>query len=128
MNSRSIDDAIDAWHESDSNLELHEWLGMTWEKYRRFVERMSTEEYRRLVERMSTMDQNEKMLHELRPVYSALERALSALGITIEPTDKQSDAGKLWRAKQLLIEVGSHYAPRTPAPGDTGAEDGVRAG
>jgi hypothetical protein len=28
-----IDDYIDAWHDSDSDLELHEYLGMTWEEY-----------------------------------------------------------------------------------------------
>ena len=30
-----IDDYIDEWHDSDSdiNLELHEFLGMTWEEY-----------------------------------------------------------------------------------------------
>ncbi len=31
-------DAIDAWHESDSHLELHEWLDMTREEYAAFVE------------------------------------------------------------------------------------------
>jgi hypothetical protein len=35
-----IDDAIDAWHESDpsNNMELHEWLGMTADEYAAFVE------------------------------------------------------------------------------------------
>ena len=28
-----IDDYIAAWHESDSELELHEFLGMTWREY-----------------------------------------------------------------------------------------------
>jgi hypothetical protein len=30
-----IDDYIDAWHDSDSDteLELHEYLGMTWKEY-----------------------------------------------------------------------------------------------
>ena len=30
-----IDDYIDAWHDSDSDteIELHEYLGMTWEEY-----------------------------------------------------------------------------------------------
>ena len=28
-----IDDEIEIWHESDSDLELHEWLGLTWEEY-----------------------------------------------------------------------------------------------
>lgn len=34
-----IDAAIDAWHESDTVLELHEYLGMTEEQYAAFVER-----------------------------------------------------------------------------------------
>ena len=28
-----IDDYVDVWHESDSGLELHEFLGMTLEEY-----------------------------------------------------------------------------------------------
>lgn len=31
-------DAVDAWHDSDSDLELHEWLGMTLDEYRNLVE------------------------------------------------------------------------------------------
>lgn len=33
----SIDDKIDEWHEGDSELSLHEYLGMTWEVYQKFV-------------------------------------------------------------------------------------------
>jgi len=33
-----VDDAIDAWHDGDTNVELHEWLGLTRSEYRRFVE------------------------------------------------------------------------------------------
>jgi hypothetical protein len=34
-----IDDFIEQWHESDSEKELHEYLGMTWEEYALWVER-----------------------------------------------------------------------------------------
>ncbi len=33
-----IDDKIDEWHNSDSELSIHEHLGMTWEEYAAFVE------------------------------------------------------------------------------------------
>lgn len=35
-----MDDAIDAWHaaQPDAELPLHEWLGMTWAEYKRWVE------------------------------------------------------------------------------------------
>lgn len=36
--SQAIDDAVDAWHEGGSNVELHEFLGFTWEEYGRWVE------------------------------------------------------------------------------------------
>lgn len=36
-----IDDEVDAWHESDSSLALHEWLGFTEAEYAIFVERPS---------------------------------------------------------------------------------------
>lgn len=32
-----IDDYIDAWHDSDSNLEIYEYLGMTQREYRMWV-------------------------------------------------------------------------------------------
>jgi hypothetical protein len=32
-----IDDAIEAWHSSDSTLELHEYLGFTWDEYGEWV-------------------------------------------------------------------------------------------
>lgn len=33
-----VDDYIDMWHESDSNLSLHDFLGMTEKEYKLFVE------------------------------------------------------------------------------------------
>lgn len=33
----NIDDEIEKWHESCSDLSLHEFLGMTWEQYGVFV-------------------------------------------------------------------------------------------
>lgn len=35
---QSIDDRIEEWHKGNSNLELHEYLGMTFEEYKKFVE------------------------------------------------------------------------------------------
>lgn len=32
--SESFDDAVSEWHHSDSELELHEFLGLTWQQYR----------------------------------------------------------------------------------------------
>lgn len=32
-----LDDGITAWHESDSELPLYTYLGMTWDEYRRWV-------------------------------------------------------------------------------------------
>src|SRR5437762_1665906 len=32
-----VDDEIDAWHQSDSTLALHEWLGMSEQDYASFV-------------------------------------------------------------------------------------------
>lgn len=32
-----IDDFIEAWHNSDSKLELHDFLGMTWDEYSAWV-------------------------------------------------------------------------------------------
>jgi hypothetical protein len=37
--STAVLDAIGAWHESDSDVELHDWLGMTRDEYALFVER-----------------------------------------------------------------------------------------
>jgi len=31
-----VDDWIDRWHDGDSKVELHEYLGMTWEEYANF--------------------------------------------------------------------------------------------
>lgn len=31
-----VDDWIDRWHEGDSKVSLHEYLGMTWEEYSNF--------------------------------------------------------------------------------------------
>ncbi len=36
-----LDDQIDAWHASDTTLSLREWLGMTEDEYRRFLEKRS---------------------------------------------------------------------------------------
>ena len=33
-----IDDLIDEWHEGDSDLELYEYLGMTFEEYKKLIE------------------------------------------------------------------------------------------
>jgi len=32
-----IDDAIDHWHDGDSQLELHEFLGMTLDEYAKWI-------------------------------------------------------------------------------------------
>ncbi|MEU7660859.1 hypothetical protein [Streptomyces lincolnensis] len=41
-----VDSYVDAWHdEDDTDLELHEWLGMTWDEYRLWVEKPSTLRY-----------------------------------------------------------------------------------
>ena len=34
-----IDDEVDAWHGSDTDLDLHEWLGLTPEEYALYVEK-----------------------------------------------------------------------------------------
>jgi hypothetical protein len=34
-----MDDAVDKWHDGNSKLELHEYLGMTWEEYKRWAEK-----------------------------------------------------------------------------------------
>lgn len=36
-----IDDRVDEWHKGDSELPLHEYLGMTWEEYSDFVTKPS---------------------------------------------------------------------------------------
>ncbi len=37
---QDVDDWIDVWHDGpDHGVELHEFLGMSWEEYRLFVER-----------------------------------------------------------------------------------------
>ena len=33
-----IDDEIDAWHEADTNIPIHEWLGFTPDEYELYVE------------------------------------------------------------------------------------------
>lgn len=38
MDHDAITLMIDAWHESDSDKELHEYLGWTWDEYRHYVE------------------------------------------------------------------------------------------
>ncbi|MEU6228328.1 hypothetical protein [Streptomyces sp. NPDC047042] len=37
-----IDSYVDSWHESDSDLELHDYLGLTWDEYRLWVEKPNT--------------------------------------------------------------------------------------
>ncbi|AXI72404.1 hypothetical protein [Streptomyces cavourensis] len=38
-----IDSYVDAWHDGDGgDLELHEFLGMTWDEYRLWVEKPNT--------------------------------------------------------------------------------------
>ena len=34
-----IDDEIDAWHEADTAVSLHEWLGLTSDEYQLYVEK-----------------------------------------------------------------------------------------
>ena|SRR2546425_5100628 len=34
-----IDDEIDAWHEADTTIPLHEWLGFTPDEYQLYVEK-----------------------------------------------------------------------------------------
>ena len=31
--SESVDDMVDVWHTTETGVELHEWLGMTWDEY-----------------------------------------------------------------------------------------------
>lgn len=38
VTEENINDLIGKWHESDSELELHEYVGFTWEQYARWVE------------------------------------------------------------------------------------------
>lgn len=38
MTPEEVDDRINDWHESDSDLRLHEYLGWTWEEYCVWVE------------------------------------------------------------------------------------------
>lgn len=33
----TVDDLVDAWHESDSSMGCHQWLGLTWVEYMRWV-------------------------------------------------------------------------------------------
>ncbi|MFF5802023.1 hypothetical protein [Streptomyces sp. NPDC012746] len=41
-----IDSYVDAWHDAeDSDLELHEFLGMTWDEYRLWVEKPKSLRY-----------------------------------------------------------------------------------
>jgi hypothetical protein len=37
----SFFDEIDAWHDSHTTLSLHEYLGLTWEQYKKLAERSS---------------------------------------------------------------------------------------
>jgi hypothetical protein len=37
--SEAMASAIHRWHASDTDAELHQWLGLTWEQYAAWVER-----------------------------------------------------------------------------------------
>jgi hypothetical protein len=39
--SLAIDDFIDEWHDSDSILPLHEYLGLTWDQYSQWIKKSS---------------------------------------------------------------------------------------
>lgn len=38
-NKKNIDDLVDEWHQSDSTISLHEYLGMSFSEYSKFVEK-----------------------------------------------------------------------------------------
>jgi len=38
LTDEQVNDLIDEWHDGDSDLELHEYLGMSLEEYKKFVE------------------------------------------------------------------------------------------
>lgn len=42
---KSVDDLIEEWNNSDSNLHLHEYLGMTWDEYCRWVEQINPNKF-----------------------------------------------------------------------------------
>jgi hypothetical protein len=44
LTNENIDDLIDAWHESDGSQALHEFLGLTWEEFKYWVENKSLPE------------------------------------------------------------------------------------
>lgn len=37
VHHHDIDDLVDEWHKGDSDLPLHEYLGMTWDEYQAWV-------------------------------------------------------------------------------------------
>lgn len=37
MTDDKFDELVDEWHESESKLPLHEYMGMTWEQYCEFI-------------------------------------------------------------------------------------------
>lgn len=37
MSDEEFESKVEEWHEGDSKLELHEYLGMTWEEYAAYV-------------------------------------------------------------------------------------------
>ena len=38
-----IEGAIEQWHEGDSDIPLHEFLKMSWDEYKEYVEKMKSQ-------------------------------------------------------------------------------------
>ena len=38
LTQEQIDDKVDEWHNSNTNMLLHEYLGMTWDEYKEYIE------------------------------------------------------------------------------------------
>lgn len=38
-NKKNIDDLVDEWHQSDVNIPLHDYLGMSFSEYTKYVEK-----------------------------------------------------------------------------------------
>ncbi|WP_342490467.1 hypothetical protein [Bacillus sp. FSL R5-0443] len=37
LTKENIDQLVDEWHKSDTDLKLHQYLGLTWEQYKLLV-------------------------------------------------------------------------------------------